>query len=55
MKTKVTVNGENCTAQNFMISFYSPDIITASESKRIRWMGHVARMGGGQVYRAFCL
>jgi hypothetical protein len=32
--------------------YTSPDIIRQIESRRMRWVGHVARMGGGRnVYR----
>jgi hypothetical protein len=32
--------------------YLSPDIIRQKKSRRMRWAGHVARMGGGRnVYR----
>jgi hypothetical protein len=32
--------------------FSSPDIVRAIKSRRMRWVGHVARMGDGRgVYR----
>jgi hypothetical protein len=34
--------------------YSSPDIIRQIKSRRMRWAGHVARMGGGRnVYRVF--
>jgi hypothetical protein len=34
--------------------YSSPDIIRQMKSRRMRWAGHVARMGGGRnLYRVF--
>jgi hypothetical protein len=35
--------------------YSSPDIIREIKSRRMSWVGHVARMGEGRnVYRVFC-
>jgi hypothetical protein len=31
--------------------YYLPNIVRVIKSRRMRWAGHVARMGGGGVYR----
>jgi hypothetical protein len=31
--------------------YSSPNIVRVIKSRRMRWAGHVARMGGGGVYR----
>ena len=33
--------------------YSSPSIIRVIKSRRMRWAGHVARMGGGEVYTGF--
>jgi hypothetical protein len=33
--------------------YSSPSIVRAIKSKRMRWAGHVARMGRGEVYTVF--
>ena len=33
---------------------YSPDIFRVIKSRRMRWAGHVARMGREEVYTGFC-
>jgi hypothetical protein len=38
-------NGENCITRSFMICSYSPSIIKIIKSRRMRWAGHVARIG----------
>jgi hypothetical protein len=37
-------NRESCTLGNF-ISYSSPNIIRQIKSRRMRWVGHVARIG----------
>ena len=32
---------------------YSPNIVRVIQSRRMRWAGHVARMGRGEVYTGF--
>jgi hypothetical protein len=47
-------HGENCIMMNFtaydeLHSLYSsPNIVRVIKSKRLRWVGHVARMGEGR-------
>jgi hypothetical protein len=38
-------NGENCIMKSFMILYSSPSIIRIIKASRMRWAGHVARMG----------
>jgi len=33
--------------------YYSPNIIRVIKWRRMRWVGHVARMGRGEVYTGF--
>ena len=33
--------------------YCSPNIIRVIKSRRMRWMGHVARMGRGEVHKKF--
>jgi hypothetical protein len=44
---RVEVMGEwrSCTMRNFIIFYSSPDIIRQIKSRRMRWAGHVARIG----------
>jgi hypothetical protein len=34
--------------------YSSPNIIRVIKSRRMRWTGHVARMGRGEVHTGFC-
>jgi hypothetical protein len=43
-------HGENCIMINFTACIYLPNIVRVIKSRRMRWAGHVARMGRG-VYR----
>jgi hypothetical protein len=47
-------HGENCIMMNFTFVF-SPNIVTVIKSRRMRWAGHVARMGKGEVFAGFWL
>jgi len=33
--------------------YYSPNIVRVIKSRRMRWAGHVARMGRGEAYTGF--
>jgi len=33
--------------------YCSPNIFRVIKSRRVRWVGHVARMGGGEVIQGF--
>ena len=33
--------------------YSSPNIVRVITSRRMRWTGHVARMGGGEAYTGF--
>jgi hypothetical protein len=46
-------HGENCVMMNF--SLYSPNIVRVIKSRIMRWAGHVARMGRGEVFTGFRL
>jgi hypothetical protein len=35
--------------------YSSPNIVRAIKSRRMKWAGHVARMGRGEVFTGFCL
>jgi hypothetical protein len=35
--------------------YYSPNIVMVIKSRRMRWAGHVARMGRGEVFTGFWL
>jgi hypothetical protein len=51
LKERKTVCGENYTMMNFSL-YSSPNIFRVIKSRRMRWAGHVARMGEGRgVYR----
>jgi hypothetical protein len=50
-KGRKTDCGENCIMMNFT-ACSSPNIVRVIKSRRMRWAGHVARMGEGRgVYR----
>jgi hypothetical protein len=34
--------------------YSSPNIVRVIKSRRMRWAGHVARMGRGDVFTRFC-
>jgi hypothetical protein len=34
--------------------YSSPNIFRVIKLKRMRWAGHVARLGEGEVYKGFC-
>jgi hypothetical protein len=33
--------------------YCSPNIVRVMKSRRMRWAGHIARMGGGEIYIGF--
>jgi hypothetical protein len=35
--------------------YSSPNIVRVIKSRRMRWAGHVARMGRGEMFKGFCL
>jgi hypothetical protein len=52
-KDEVTKVGENCINEELHNLYSSPDIIRMIKSRRMRWAGHVARMGANRnAYRA---
>jgi hypothetical protein len=34
--------------------YFSPNIFRVIKSRRMRWAGHVARIGRGEVHTGFC-
>jgi hypothetical protein len=44
-------HGENC----IMISFMTCILVRVIKSRRMRWVGHVARMGRGEAFTGFWL
>jgi hypothetical protein len=44
---------ENITYEELNELYSSPNIVRVIKSRRMRWTGHVARMGKGEVYRWF--
>jgi hypothetical protein len=52
LKGRKRDHGENCKMMKLHSLYYSPNIIRVIELRRMRWTGHVARMGEGRdVYR----
>jgi hypothetical protein len=46
------VTGKQRKLHNEFVDLYSsPNIIWVIKSRRLRWVGHVARMGRGEAYR----
>ena len=39
-----TGSGEGTTTRNFIFLYRSPNIVRVIKSRRLRWVGHVARM-----------
>ena len=50
------VTGERRKLHNEELNdlYSSPSIVRVIKSRRMRWAGHVARMGRGEVYIGFC-
>jgi len=44
---------EKITVEEFNDLYSSPNIIRMIKSRRMRWTGHVTRMGGREVHRGF--
>ena len=40
--------------EDLNVMYSSPNIIRVVTSRRMRWAGHVARMGRGELYTGFC-
>jgi hypothetical protein len=52
LKGRKTDRGENCIIDELHDLYSSPNIVRVIKSVRMRWAGHVARMGEGRgVYR----
>jgi hypothetical protein len=47
-------NRENYIMRSLMIFYSSLNIFRVMETKRMRWVGHVARMGRGEACTGFC-
>ena len=49
---KAIISGVTCKNKDFVSVYSSPNIVRVIKSKRMRWAGHVARMGEERgVYR----
>jgi hypothetical protein len=52
LKGRKTDRGENCIMMNFITCILYLRFVTGIKSRRMRWAGHVARMGEGRgAYR----
>ena len=40
--------------EEFNYLYSSPNIVRVIKSRRMRWAGHVARLGRGEAYTGFC-
>jgi hypothetical protein len=52
-RDEVTGEWRNLYNEELNDLYSSPNITQVIEAKRIRWAGHVARMGIGKVYTEF--
>jgi hypothetical protein len=52
-RDEVTGEWRNLHNEKFNNLYSSPNITRVIEAERIRWAGHVARMGLGKVYTGF--
>jgi hypothetical protein len=48
LKARKTDRGENCIMMNFRSLYSSTNIVRLIKSRKVRWVGHVARMGEGR-------
>jgi hypothetical protein len=39
--------------EELIVMYYPPNIVRVFKSRMMRWAGHVARMGIGEVYTGF--
>ena len=51
---KVTGEWIKLHNEEFNDLYCSPNIVRVIKSRRVRWAGHVARMGKGGTYTGFC-
>jgi len=52
-RDEVTVEWRKLYNEKLHDLYSSPNIVRVKESKRMKWDGHVARMGRGEVYTGF--
>ena len=50
---KVTGEWRKLRSEEFYGMYSLPNTVRVIKSRRMRWAGHVARMGGGAVYTGF--
>jgi hypothetical protein len=55
LKGRKTDRGENCIIINLHSLYPSLNVVRVIKSRRMRWAGHVARMGRGEVFTGFWL
>jgi hypothetical protein len=52
-RDEVTGEWRRLHNREFYALYFSPNIIRVIKSRRLRWAGHVARMGRGEVHTGF--
>jgi hypothetical protein len=52
-RDEVTVERRKLHNEELNDLYFSPNIVRVIRSRRMRWEGHVARMGRGELYTGF--
>jgi len=52
-RDEVREEGRKLRNGEFNDLYFSPNIVRVIKSRRMRWAGHVARMGRGEAYTRF--
>jgi hypothetical protein len=53
-RDEVTGEWRKLHSEDLSDMYCSPDIVRVIKSRRMRWVGHVVRIGRGNVYTGFC-